>query len=166
MRSSPWFSTIVLLCTAALSRGADITWTNIGPGGGGWIQAIACDPRDAETIYLGCDVGGFYISRDAGRTWHIQNDGLNNYFVESIAVHPDDSKIILLGMEGGIFKSADQGNPASASIPTNRPGCTSDRPETAGSSGSTSTRSMAPDSLVAEIFPRQCETPRRGPASG
>jgi len=68
MRCSPWSSAIVLLCAASLCRGADITWTNIGPGGGGWIQAIACDPRDPETIYLGCDVGGFYISHDAGRT--------------------------------------------------------------------------------------------------
>ena len=91
------------------SPAADIAWTNVGPGGGGWIQAIACDPRDPDTIYLGCDVGGFYISRDAGRSWHIQNEGLNNYFVECIAVHPADSKILLLGMEGGIFKSIDQG---------------------------------------------------------
>ncbi len=104
-----WFSPVFVFLAAVPSRGADISWTNIGPGGGGWIQAIACDPRDPETVYLGCDVGGFYITRDAGRTWHIQNDGLNNYFVECIAVHPADSNILLLGMEGGVFKSADQG---------------------------------------------------------
>lgn len=89
--------------------GHDITWTNFGPGGGGWIQSIAFDPQDPNVIYLGCDVGGFYISRDAGRSWTIQNTGLNDYWVECIAVHPQDSSIILLGMEGGIFKSTDRG---------------------------------------------------------
>jgi photosystem II stability/assembly factor-like uncharacterized protein len=89
--------------------GADLSWTSVGPGGGGWIQAIACDRRNPQTLYLGCDVGGFYVSRDGGLSWRIQNEGLNNYFVECIAVHPTDSNILLLGMEGGIFKSTDQG---------------------------------------------------------
>ncbi len=86
-----------------------LSWTHIGPGGGGWIQALTADPRDPDTLYLGCDVGGFYISRDAGRSWTIQNAGLTDYFVQSIAVSPADSRILLLGMEGGIFKSTDQG---------------------------------------------------------
>ncbi len=102
-------SILYCCCNLPSSRGADLSWTSIGPGGGGWIQAIACDPRDPQTIYLGCDVGGFYISRDGGLSWRIQNEGLNNYFVECIAVHPTDSTIVLLGMEGGVFKSTDRG---------------------------------------------------------
>lgn len=98
---------LLLASTTALA--GEITWTNFGPGGGGWIQSLAADPRDPDTLYLGCDVGGFYISRDAGRTWKIQNTGLTDYFVECLAVHPRDSKILLLGMEGGVFKSTDQG---------------------------------------------------------
>lgn len=100
---------INLFCVTSMSYGADISWQSIGPGGGGWIQSLACDPRDPETFYLGCDVGGFYISHDAGRSWHIQNDGLNNYYVQCIAISPTDSKVLLLGMSGGIFKSTDQG---------------------------------------------------------
>lgn len=84
-------------------------WASIGPGGGGWIQSIACDPRDPDTIYVGCDVGGYYLSRDAGRTWTIHNTGLNCYYIECIAVHPQDSRTLLLGSPGGIFKSMDQG---------------------------------------------------------
>ncbi len=109
MQRIAWVAAFSVLSVLASSRGADIVWTSVGPGGGGWIQAIACDPRDPETIYLGCDVGGFYLSRDGGRSWRIQNEGLNNYFVECIAVHPRDSRIVLLGMEGGVFKSTDQG---------------------------------------------------------
>jgi photosystem II stability/assembly factor-like uncharacterized protein len=88
---------------------ADIEWRNLGPSGGGWIQALTCDPRNPDTIYLGCDVGGFYRSDDAGKTWTIHNEGLTDYFIQSIAVHPRDSQILVLGAEGGIFRSIDGG---------------------------------------------------------
>lgn len=100
---------LVAFAVGPFGRAADIVWRNVGPGGGGWIQSLKCDPHDGNTIYLGCDVGGFYISRDGGRTWRIQNDGLNDYFIECIAVHPTDRRIIILGAEGGIFKSIDGG---------------------------------------------------------
>lgn len=99
-----------LLLVATHAIAADIQWHNLGPGGGGWIQSIACDPRNADTLYVGCDVGGFYRSDDAGRTWTIHNEGLNDYFIQCLAVHPQNSNIILLGAEGGIFKSTDGGN--------------------------------------------------------
>jgi photosystem II stability/assembly factor-like uncharacterized protein len=111
---------MLLLAVAipSLAGAGDIAWKNVGPGGGGWIQSLAFDPRDPETIYLGCDVGGFYISRDAGRTWTIQNTGLTDYFVEGIAVHPRDSRILLLGCEGGVFKSTDQGAESGRASPS------------------------------------------------
>lgn len=102
-----WLVLPLIAVTAVCA--ADITWRNVGPGGGGWIQAIAFDPRDPDTIYLGCDVGGFYLSRDAGRSWAISNEGINDLFVEAIAPHPLDPDVILIGMEGGIFRSTDGG---------------------------------------------------------
>lgn len=102
-----WLAGVFFITSA--SYAADICWQNIGPGGGGRLTTITCDPRDPETIYAGCDVGGFYISRDAGHTWRIQNEGLNNYPVECIALSPTDDNILLLGMHGGVFKSTDQG---------------------------------------------------------
>jgi photosystem II stability/assembly factor-like uncharacterized protein len=110
MRTSfPFFLLTFLLTALASASHSDLKWTNLGPGGGGWIQAMTADPRDPNTVYLGCDVGGFYISRDGGASWKIQNTGLDDYFVETIAVHPRDSRILLLGMEGGIYKSSDGG---------------------------------------------------------
>lgn len=94
---------------ASYGASQSIVWRNVGPGGGGWIQALACDPHNPDILYLGCDVGGFYISFDAGRTWQIRNEGLTDFFVECIAVHPQNSNILLLGCEGGIFKSTNQG---------------------------------------------------------
>jgi photosystem II stability/assembly factor-like uncharacterized protein len=95
--------------TAAEADGAALAWTRIGPGGGGWIQSVAWDPHAPETLYVGCDVGGFYVSTDSGRHYEIRNAGLRNFFVECIAVHPRDRNTILLGTEGGIFRSTNQG---------------------------------------------------------
>ncbi len=103
-----WLLVIVIVlprCTSA----ADITWQSIGPGGGGWIEAIACDPRTPDLLYVGGDVGGFYRSPDGGRSYTMCTEGLTDRFVEAIAVHPRDRAILLLGMEGGVFKSTDGG---------------------------------------------------------
>ncbi len=87
----------------------EVRWKLIGPGGGGWIQSVSFDPKDPNTIYVGCDVGGFYVSFDGGRTFEIRNNGLRDYFVECIAVHPQNPEIILLGTQGGIFRTTDKG---------------------------------------------------------
>ncbi len=99
----------VLSVAADLPDGHDISWRLAGPGGGGWIQSIAFDPHDKDVLYVGCDVGGFYFSSDAGRTYEIRNLGLRDYFIESIAVHPRDSRIIILGTQSGIHRTTDRG---------------------------------------------------------
>jgi len=40
----------------------EVQWRLVGPGGGGWIQSIAWDPQDPNILYVGGDVGGFYVS--------------------------------------------------------------------------------------------------------
>jgi photosystem II stability/assembly factor-like uncharacterized protein len=115
--------TIVLTCCLALATvgsveaadaaeapaSHDVTWTLAGPGGGGWIQSIAWHPHEPDTLYVGCDVGGFYYSTDAGRSYEIRNTGLRNYFVECIAPHPTERDVILLGTEGGVYRTEDRG---------------------------------------------------------
>ncbi len=93
----------------AAPEGGDITWQLTGPSGGGWIQSLAFDPREKDVLYAGCDVGGFFISTNAGRTFEIHNRGLHDYFLEAIAVHPQDSRLIILGTESGIHRTTDRG---------------------------------------------------------
>ena len=81
----------------------------MGPGGGGWIQSTCLDPADPNRIHLGCDVGGYYRSDDLGGRWTIHNTGLTDYFVQCLAVCPDDPTVILAGCEGGLHRSADGG---------------------------------------------------------
>jgi len=118
MGTSFWAILVALLASLApqapmkatqAPHGHDISWGLTGPGGGGWIESIAWDPHNSKTLYVGCDVGGFYISPDGGKSFQIRNNGLRDYFIEAIAVHPGNSDIILLGTESGIFRTADRG---------------------------------------------------------
>lgn len=93
--------------TATTER-ARILWTSIGPGGGGWLPSMAFAPPD--TLYVGCDVGGVYRSRDGGVTFEIINQGLQNYIVQAIAVHPENPAIVFLGTGGGLYRSTDEGD--------------------------------------------------------
>ena len=89
--------------------GQAIGWRSVGPGGGGWIQSIAWDPVNAEILHVGCDVGGYYFSADGGQHYEIRNVCLRDYFFETLAVNPQNHRIILAGTESGIHRSMDQG---------------------------------------------------------
>lgn len=86
---------------------AQISWSSIGPGGGGRLTSLAFAPLN--TIYVGNDVGGVFRSLDGGKTFEIINDGLQNYVVLTIAVHPDYPSTIYLGTAGGLYISLDNG---------------------------------------------------------
>ncbi len=45
----------------------DITWTSIGPGGGGWMTAIAIHPQDGNTVYISGDIMGIFKSTDSAK---------------------------------------------------------------------------------------------------
>jgi photosystem II stability/assembly factor-like uncharacterized protein len=83
--------------------------TMLGSGGGGSIRAIAIVPSHPGILYAGSDVGGIYKSTNDGESWVIKNQGLTNYFTESIAVNPIDPQVIYTGGLGGVFKSTDGG---------------------------------------------------------
>jgi photosystem II stability/assembly factor-like uncharacterized protein len=97
----------LLLCPQDSSR---LTWTNIGPGGGGWLSAITIVNDQANTVYVGCDVGGMYKSTDNGRSWAIKNSGLSDYYVQDIAYDPRDPQTLYVATRGGVFKSNNGGD--------------------------------------------------------
>ncbi len=84
-------------------------WQSIGPGGGGWIEALAVDPYDPMIVYAGSDVGGVFKSVDGGKTWQTANHGLKNDFIRAIVIDPGDSRVIYLATAGGVHKSTDAG---------------------------------------------------------
>lgn len=97
------------------------TWTFLGPGNiGGRTRALLIDPQTPNTIYAAGVAGGVWKSTNGGANWSPISDLIANLAVNSLAMDPKDSKVILAGTgEGyfagdnvrgaGIFKTADAG---------------------------------------------------------
>lgn len=90
--------------------GAEPTWTSLGPGGGGWVMALAASPHGEDTVFLGGDIQGVFYSEDGGNGWTIRNQGLRDYWLETILYHPADPNIVYAGGTSGVYKSVDQGH--------------------------------------------------------
>ncbi|MCR4336917.1 MAG: WecB/TagA/CpsF family glycosyltransferase, partial [Candidatus Omnitrophica bacterium] len=84
--------------------------------GEGYARALAVDPNDPDTIYLGIDGddgGGLFISNDRGKTWK-RSDGQPgaSRIYNGLAVDPTDSNRIAWGAggkNGGVHISEDRG---------------------------------------------------------
>lgn len=100
---------IIFLLLFAPESIPSVSWSSIGPGGGGWLSAITVLNDQESTMYVGCDVGGIYKSTDHGQTWVIKNKGLSTYYVQDIAYNPQDHDILFAATRGGVFKSVNGG---------------------------------------------------------
>ncbi|MFS4491760.1 thrombospondin type 3 repeat-containing protein [Maribacter sp. 2308TA10-17] len=103
-------------------------WTSIGPfshdvlaiglPGQGRVNAVAVDPNNANTWYLGAPAGGLWKSTDAGDSWTNLFDNFLQIGVSGIAIDPNNSNIIYISTGDddasqsfsiGVFKSTDGG---------------------------------------------------------
>lgn len=92
------------------------SWELLGRAGernDGVVMAIRVDPRDSRTLYVASwkmdplAGGGFYRSRDGGRTWELA--GLGGLHVRALAQAPSDPDILVAGTMEGVFRSRDAG---------------------------------------------------------
>ena len=76
-----------------------LEWRQLGAFRGGRVVAVAGDPRDRETFYMGSTGGGVWKTHDGGLYWRNMSDG---YFqrasVGAIAVAASDANVIYAGM--------------------------------------------------------------------
>ena len=103
-------------------------WTTVGPTdtgtfsgrlpGQGRMNAIAVDPVDPNTWYVGAPAGGIWKSTDAGNSWTNLFDDFPQIGVSGIAIDPTDTNIIYIATGDddaadsysvGVFKSLDGG---------------------------------------------------------
>jgi len=79
---------------------ADPVWSNYGAGIGistGRLTALAVDPTDANTVYIGAADGGVWKTTDGGNTWTSISDSLATQSIGAIAIAPESRKIIYVG---------------------------------------------------------------------
>jgi photosystem II stability/assembly factor-like uncharacterized protein len=77
----------------------------IGPGGGGAMFHPTVSPHDADTVLVGCDMTGAYITHDGGKSWRMFNlRGVAQFFV----FDPLDENVIYT-QSTGLWRSGDQG---------------------------------------------------------
>jgi photosystem II stability/assembly factor-like uncharacterized protein len=90
------------------SRDSGVSWTKIITSS--FIRALAADPFDAQTLYLGTEGEGIFRSRDGGSTWAPLNSGLGSLAIHDLMIDPDDPRLLYAGtLGGGVFRSRDGG---------------------------------------------------------
>src|SRR5436309_7785248 len=86
------------------STDGGISWSAVGTGLLGGVEALAIDPRTPTIIYAGTTRGGVFKSTDSGRTWRAINEGLANLRVTVLVIDPNDPFTIYASTEGnGVF---------------------------------------------------------------
>jgi len=77
----------------------------IGPGGGGAMFHPTVSPHDLNTVLVGCDMTGAYVTHDGGKSWRMFNlRGVVEFFV----FDPLDKNVIY-AQSNGLWRSQDQG---------------------------------------------------------
>lgn len=101
--------------------GMDLTWVNKGPDNiGGRILAIAVNPKNPRTIFIGAANGGVWRTFDEGASWHSVSDDFPTQAMGAIVINPVDTNIVYAGtgeasfgqhtFDGaGLMKSTDGG---------------------------------------------------------
>ncbi len=95
-------------------------WTNLTDGKvtRSAVGAVAVDPKDPETIYVGTGIGylttsgdapgsGIWVSHDAGKTFQRPNANIKGYAVNEIIVLPDGD--VAAATSNGLYASTDKG---------------------------------------------------------
>ncbi|CAL2060288.1 T9SS type A sorting domain-containing protein [Tenacibaculum sp. 190524A05c] len=86
--------------------------------GQGRVNAIAVDPNNSNTYYVGAPAGGIWKSTDAGLNWTPLTDYLPQIGVSGIAIDPTNSNVIYIATGDddasdsssvGVWKSTDGG---------------------------------------------------------
>ena len=102
-----FFALLLGLCAELTQAGVD-RWTNLGPGGGSVVLALAIDPTVPTTLYAGTSAGVFR-SVDSGASWVPARNGLTQPKVQALVIDPKLPGTLYAATPGGIFRSLNAG---------------------------------------------------------
>ena len=81
-------------------------WRSVGPPRGGRVVAVAGDPREPMTFWMGACAGGVWKTTDGGRYWLPMTDGqLTTSSVGAIAVASSDPNVVWVGTGEGAVRN-------------------------------------------------------------
>jgi photosystem II stability/assembly factor-like uncharacterized protein len=81
-------------------------WQSLGPGNlGGRTRALVVDPVKPSTLYAAGVDGGVWKSLDGGASWRALSDLLPSLAVTSLAMDPNDRKVLYAGTGEGFFNT-------------------------------------------------------------
>ncbi len=63
----------IIVNTVQMQAQAPTTWVSKGIGGGGALFSPSINPDNSNEMYIACDMGGLYNSKNQGVNWQIQN---------------------------------------------------------------------------------------------
>jgi len=87
-------------------NGRNDVWEHVGIGGGGAQFNPAVSPHDPHVVLVTCDMGGSFITHNAGELWRMFNlSSQVSYFVYD-PINPN----VMYANSIGLFKSTDKGN--------------------------------------------------------
>jgi photosystem II stability/assembly factor-like uncharacterized protein len=73
------------------------------------VTAIAIDPEDTDTVYIGLKLGGLLRSVDGGHRWETINQGLTDPDIHSLCVSASSPPTLHVATASDIFRSCDWG---------------------------------------------------------
>jgi photosystem II stability/assembly factor-like uncharacterized protein len=97
-----------------------LDWGFMGPANrGGRTRTLVIDNQDNNRLYTGGVAGGLFISTNAGTSWEVYDDALENLMISTIAQGPDGTIYVGTGGDfggssddipgAGMYKSTDRG---------------------------------------------------------
>jgi photosystem II stability/assembly factor-like uncharacterized protein len=99
----------LLISISSNAKDTGLSWQPAGYGGGGRFTAVAIDPSDPQTVYVGSDVAGIYKSRDGGNRFTLMGRGLEGFAVADIAINPASPHQVVALTDDGLYYSLNQG---------------------------------------------------------
>lgn len=100
----------VLISISASAGSSSLSWHPSGYGGGGRFTAIAIDPSNPKTVYVGSDVAGIFRSRDGGNHFELIGKGLESFAIADIAINPAAPHQLVALTNDGLYYSTNQGD--------------------------------------------------------